>query len=155
MKKRIIFFMLVISIFVLMVSIGYSENKKDKLAEEMSQDMKTLEKVEQKSVLSKIDLLCFKYDVDPKILRDDLFEYFNTDWLTSHQDTNNIKTSDEDINNVIDEIMSEELIDIDKLLSMSKKHNVPISKISGIVYDYTIWEKLKQIKQYQETIAAE
>lgn len=155
MKKRLIFFVLIMSVLVLTVSTGFSENKNEKSAEKMSQDMKTLENVEKKSVLSKIDLLCFKYDVDPKILRDDLYEYFNTDWLTSSTETNNVKTSDEDINDIIDEIISEELIYTDKLLSMSKKHNIPISKIGGIVYDYTIWEKLKQIKQYQETLSGE
>ena len=41
-------------------------------------------------------------------------------------------------------ILLREAINTERLLSLSKEHNVPIRKISGIIYDYIIWRELER-----------
>jgi hypothetical protein len=123
-KVKITFVMIII--LILTVSIGCS-GKKETRDENI------------KSVKSKIDLLFLKYDVDSDNLKKELLEYLYLDFQKIPEDKfNKMDESTQDL-------LSGYVIDTEKIISMSKKYNVPISKISGIVYDYMIWEKLIEI----------
>ena len=119
-------FIIMILLLVLMVSVGCSEKKTEKSSEPDNTTKKMVEDRKKNSVKSKIDLLCLKYDVDSETLKNDLLEYLYT-------------------NRSIEQIVSGRVFDTEKLISMSKKHNVPIRKISGIVYDYMIWRELVEL----------
>ena len=155
MKKKVMSFAMIMVVVIFTVSVGYAEKKVENLASELSSDVKKLDEMEKKATMSKIDLLCYKYDLDPKILRDDLFAYFDADWLMTLKDSEKVKTTDEEITEWINEIIANEMIYTDKLQAISKKHNVPMSKISGIAYDYITWKELKQIIEYQEAVTEE
>ena len=123
-KVKITFVMIII--LILTVSIGCSGKKE-------TRDKNI------KPVKSKIDLLFLKYDVDSDKLKNELLRYLYLDFSKISEDK--FKKMDESTK----ELLSGYVIDTEKLISMSKKYNVPISKISGIVYDYMIWEKLIEI----------
>lgn len=149
MKKNIMSLVMIIVALVLMVSIGCSEKKKERSPEESSIKRQKIIEDGKKSIKPKIDLLCLKYGVESEKLKNDLVDYLYTDLFSILAPvTNNGKNNDKKTGKkLIDKISSMEEIDTEKLIEMSKKYNVPISKISGIVYDYKIWNEIQNISQ--------
>lgn len=148
-NKSLVF---IIVLFLIVSSFGCSDKKTDTSSDKVSTEIKKMQDNEKKSVKSKVDLLCMKYDVDSETLKNDLLEYLYVDSaLVTLLDTNKGKKNDEKMEKLMNAIIYGEVIDTEKLLSMSKKHNVPISKISGIVYDYMIWSELKQVNEHPHT----
>ena len=156
MKKNVMSFIMITIVLILMVSIGCSEKKKEMSPEESSIKRQKRQEEEKKMIVkSKIDLLCLKYEVESETIKNDLIEYLDTDYFSLLEKETNGK--DEEITEeLFHKIrLSRKLIDTEKLISMSKKYNVPIRKISGVVYDYKIWKELKDIDEELEDIHEE
>jgi len=136
------FVMIIVLIF--MASLGCSEKKKEMSSGESSLEIKKMQEEEKRSEKSKIDLLCLKYEVDSETLKSDLLEYLYRDWTIFLPNANNEKNNDKKRKELVDKILSGKVVDTERLIFMSKKHNVPIRKIAGIVYDYMIWKELEQ-----------
>lgn len=144
MKQNKLFLVMIICI-IFSLCLGCSEKKKEMSSERKSISMEKIQEGKKKSVKSKIDLLCLKYDVDSETLSNDLLEYLDSTDIMSM--ILKEQKSGKDINKLVNQMISGTIIENERLILMSKKHNVPISKISGIVYDYMIWKELDDIKE--------
>lgn len=132
---------IIILILILSVSFGCSEKKEKKEPDKSVNELVTkLEESQKLSVKNKIDFLCLKYEINSESVKKDLFDYLYHDSIGKlFKDLKDIK---DNVKKDIQTDSSENVIDTTKLLEISKKHNVPIKQLSGLVYDYMIWKKV-------------
>jgi len=134
--------MIVLLIFAVAIGCSDSENKRTSRSKDDSISIKKIQEDKKKSLKSKIDLLCLKYEVESEPLKKELMEYLVTDFIATLDEDNKESNYYEEIKKYFHEKVAGTVIDTKKLIAMSKKHNVPVKKVAGIVYDYLIWEKL-------------
>lgn len=141
--------LLVIFVLILTVSISYSgEVKREEQKTHNRETTKILREDTVKSKKSVIDLLFLKYDVNSDSLKKDLFEYL--EYLDPDFFSPDLRRDKIRMKKVLDQTVSGKIIEIETLISLSKKHKVSIKTLSGIVYDYLIWIEVKQDYQNEK-----
>ena len=127
--------MMIVFVLIVSISIGCSEKKTEMSPKESSIKIQKIIEDGKKSMKPKIDLLCLKYGVKSEMLKNDLVDYLYTNLFSILEPVINKGKNDdkETSKKLIDKISSMKKIDTEKLIELSKKYNVPISKISGIV----------------------
>lgn len=117
------------------------DNRKKEQLAKMSLAL-SIEEVIERAIKYKIELLSLKYNIPSENFKQEFIAY-----IKSHDSSirmgEALEQNQKDTDNLLEIIMEFGKLDVDKLTTISERHNIPMNTIACILYDYEIWKSVE------------
>lgn len=90
----------------------------------------------------KVDLLSLKHGIDSEGAKNDLVLFFQKQKWSVTEDIDDIEKMD-----FLLKLLAPKELDIDEITRISETHNIPISSLAKLIYDYEIWQGAEACSQ--------